>query len=61
MLHSINIDTHTRMRTHPYEYTHAHPTPVSTSERLDRLDLKIHEVNQRVSRCRRECHLPLKE
>jgi hypothetical protein len=32
------------MSTHRYEHTHAHPTPMSTSERLSRLDLEIHEV-----------------
>jgi hypothetical protein len=36
--------TNTRMSTHFYEYTHAHPTPISNFERLSRLDLKIHEV-----------------
>jgi hypothetical protein len=29
----------------PYEHTHAHPTPMSASERLNRLDLEIHEVD----------------
>jgi hypothetical protein len=32
------------MSTHYYEHMHAHPTPMSTSERLSRFDLKIHEV-----------------
>jgi hypothetical protein len=32
------------MNTHLYEYTHTHHTSMSTSERLSRLDLKIHEV-----------------
>jgi hypothetical protein len=32
------------MSTHPYEHTHAHPTSMSTSERLSRLDLEIYEV-----------------
>jgi hypothetical protein len=32
------------MSTHPYEHTHAHLTSMSTSERLSRLDLEIHEV-----------------
>jgi hypothetical protein len=45
ILHSINADTHTRMGTHPYEYMHAHPPPISTFKRLSRLDLKIHEVS----------------
>jgi hypothetical protein len=34
------------MGTHPYKHTHAHPIPMSTSERLRWLDLKIHEVSQ---------------
>jgi hypothetical protein len=42
--HSINADTHTHTITHPYEHIHAHSTPMSTSKRLSRLDLKIHEV-----------------
>jgi hypothetical protein len=42
--HSTNADTHTRTGIHPYEHTHAHPTPMSTFERLSRLDLEIHEV-----------------
>jgi hypothetical protein len=32
------------MSTHSYEHTHAHHTPMSTSERLNQLDLEIHEV-----------------
>jgi hypothetical protein len=43
--HSINIDTYTRMSTHPYEHTHAHSTPMSTYERLSRLYLEIHEID----------------
>jgi hypothetical protein len=42
--HSTNVDTHICTSTHPYEYTHAHHIPMSTSKRLSRLDLKIHEV-----------------
>jgi hypothetical protein len=42
--HSTNTDTHTRKRTHPYAHTHAYPTPMSTSERLSRFDLEIHEI-----------------
>jgi hypothetical protein len=42
--YSINIDTHTCMSTHLYEHTHTHRIPISTSERLNRLDLEIHEV-----------------
>jgi hypothetical protein len=33
------------MNIHPYEYTHAHSIIMSISERLSRLDLKIHEVS----------------
>jgi hypothetical protein len=33
------------MSTHLYKHTHAHPTLMSISERLGRLDLEIHEVN----------------
>jgi hypothetical protein len=40
----FNIDTHTRTITHPYEYMHGHSIHMSTSERLSRLDLEIHEV-----------------
>jgi hypothetical protein len=32
------------MKIHHYENTYVHPIPMSTSERLSRLDLKIHEV-----------------
>jgi hypothetical protein len=32
------------MSTHLYEHTYAHPTNMSTSKRLSRLDLEIHEV-----------------
>jgi hypothetical protein len=48
MLHSTNVNTHTRMSTHSYEYAHTHPTPISNSERLNQLDLEIHEVSQKV-------------
>jgi hypothetical protein len=43
--HSTNIDTHTHMSTYLYQYTHAHPTLMSTYERLSRLDLEIHKVD----------------
>jgi hypothetical protein len=33
------------MSTHSYEHTHAHPTLMSTSEKLSWLDLEIHEVD----------------
>jgi hypothetical protein len=42
--HSTNVDTHTRTSTHPYKHTHVHLTLMSTSKRLSRLDLEIHEV-----------------
>jgi hypothetical protein len=32
------------MITHSYEYTHAHPILMSTSERLSRFNLEIYEV-----------------
>jgi hypothetical protein len=32
------------MNTYPYEHTHTHPTPMSTSKRLSRFDLEIHDV-----------------
>jgi hypothetical protein len=32
------------MNTHSYDYIHAHPIYMNTSERLSQLDLKIHEV-----------------
>jgi hypothetical protein len=32
------------MSAHLYEYMHTHPTPMSTSEILSRLDLEILEV-----------------
>jgi hypothetical protein len=51
ILHSINVDTYIRTSTHPYEYMHACPTSMRTFERLDRLDLKRHEVGQIASRC----------
>jgi hypothetical protein len=47
--------------TYPYKYTHAHPTPMSTSERLDRFDLEIHKVGQKISHYRWGRRLPLKE
>jgi hypothetical protein len=33
------------MSTHPYEHTHVYVIPMTTSERLSRLDLEIHEVD----------------
>jgi hypothetical protein len=43
--YSTNIDTHTRTSTQPYKHMHAHPTSMSTSERLSWFDLKIHEID----------------
>jgi hypothetical protein len=43
--YSTNADTHTRTITHPYEHTYAYSIPMSTSNKLSRLDLEIHEVN----------------
>jgi hypothetical protein len=42
--YSINADTHTYVSIHLYEYTHTHPTRMTTFKRLSRLDLEIHEV-----------------
>jgi hypothetical protein len=33
------------MNTHPSKYTYVHHIPINTSERLSRLDFKIHEFN----------------
>jgi hypothetical protein len=33
------------MSTNLYEHTHAHPTTMSTSERLSWFDLQIHKVD----------------
>jgi hypothetical protein len=43
--HSTNVDIHTYTITHPYQRIHAHPTPISISKRLSRLDFDIHEVD----------------
>jgi hypothetical protein len=32
------------MSTHPYEHIHAHPIPMSTSERLSWFDIEIYKV-----------------
>jgi hypothetical protein len=55
------LDTYTHTSIHLYEYTHVHPNHMNTSKKLDRLDLEIHEVGQRVSYCRWGRHLALKE
>jgi hypothetical protein len=54
MSHSIDTNIHTHTSTHPDKYTYAHPTSVSSSERLGRLDFEIHEVNQKAHHCQRE-------
>jgi hypothetical protein len=41
----MQIFIHIRMSTHPYEHTHAHLIPMSISEKLSRLYLKIHKVS----------------
>jgi hypothetical protein len=41
---TVQTQIHARTITHLYKHTHAHPTPMSTSERLSRFDLEIHEV-----------------
>jgi hypothetical protein len=33
------------MNTHSYKYTHAYHIPITTYEKLSRLDLEIHEVS----------------
>jgi hypothetical protein len=33
------------MITHPYEYVHTYTITMSTSKKLDRLNLKIHKVD----------------
>jgi hypothetical protein len=33
------------MITHPYKHIHVDPTPMRTSERLNRLDLEIHKID----------------
>jgi hypothetical protein len=43
--YSINTDIYIRMITHSYKYMYIHPTHMSTSERLNHLDLEIHEVS----------------
>jgi hypothetical protein len=42
--HNTNVDTYTRTNTHIYKHTYAQSTFMSTSERLNQLDLEIHEV-----------------
>jgi len=48
----------TRTHTRPYEHTYANPTPMSTSEVLDRQIWRFPK-SPLAPRCRRECHLPL--
>jgi hypothetical protein len=43
--YSTNADIHTCAITHSYEHTYAHPISMSTSKRLNRLDLEIHKVD----------------
>jgi hypothetical protein len=43
--YNIDADIYICTDTHPYEYMHAHPTPMNTSKRLNRLDIEIHKVD----------------
>jgi hypothetical protein len=43
--YSINMNIYIRMITHSYEYIYTHPISMSISERLNRLNLKIYEVD----------------
>jgi hypothetical protein len=45
--HSTNTDIHTRISIHSYEHMHVYTIPMSTSERLNRLDLEIHKVDHK--------------
>ena len=59
--YSTNADAHIRPHTHPYERTHAHPTPMNISRRLSqRVSLEIDKVTK-AHRCRRKRRLPLKK
>jgi hypothetical protein len=49
-----------RMHTHPYEYTHANPTPRSIFEDCAGKSSRLTKSPQ-TPRCRRERRLPLKE
>jgi hypothetical protein len=40
----LQTDTHTCISIYSYKHTYAHPTGMSTSERLNWVDLKIHKV-----------------
>jgi hypothetical protein len=42
--HITNADTHTRTSIHHYKHMHTHLIPMSTPERLSRLNLEIYEV-----------------
>jgi hypothetical protein len=43
--YNINIDTYIHMIIYSYVYIYTHHIFINTSERLSRLDLKIHEVD----------------
>jgi hypothetical protein len=45
--HSINVDTHIRMSIQLYEHMYVYPSSMSTSERLNQIDFKIHEVSHK--------------
>jgi hypothetical protein len=38
-----NTDIYMHTSIHPYKYAHIYPISISTSEKLNRFDLKIHE------------------
>jgi hypothetical protein len=40
------------MSAHSYEYTYIYLIYMSTFEKLGRLDIRIYEVNQKISHCR---------
>jgi hypothetical protein len=60
MKHYTDIYIYIRISIHYYKYMYAHHIPMSTYKKLGRLDLEIHELNQRTLSCRHECRLPLK-
>jgi hypothetical protein len=57
--HSTIADAHTRTYTHPYECTHAHSTPMSTSEILSRHSILRLTKSSQAPRSWRERLLPL--
>jgi hypothetical protein len=43
--YNIDVDIYICTDIHPYEHMHAHPIPMNTSKRLNRLDIEIHKVD----------------